>query len=216
MKKYVSLLAVLVLLVCAFAFFGKQNQEQTDPNLFVLEDMNLTAENVSPYSGRYLEAGEEETVSGVYAMKITNTGKQTIREAQLVFSDGSQELFFFLEMLSPGQSVTVAEQEKLPAGEEAPVFVDGKVTVLEKELEKPDCVQVATGANGAMTVTNTTKEPLPLVRVFYRDTDGAGNQLGGLCRSALIDGLEPGASVEPEAEGWTEGCAVITVLVVNE
>lgn len=216
MKKKIILAAIVLLVILAIALSGKKEPESTDPNLFVLKDLNITAVNITPYEGLYLEAGEAETVSGVYAMTFTNTGSKTIREAQLVFTDGKQELYFRFEMLAAGQTVTVAEMEKCAVTADTVLFVDGTVAYLEDGLEKTGVVEITTDASGAMTVRNTTEEWLPLIRIFYRGTDTAGNALGGPCRSALIDGLEPGASFQPEAEGWDATCAVAAVLVVNE
>lgn len=222
MKKIIRLAMLLLLTAGMFAGCGKKKQAEptetveTIPSVFVLEDLNITAENVFPYDGLYLEAGEKESVSGIYAMKFTNTGDQTILDAQLVFNDGKQELSYHIEMLPAGKTVIVACQEKMAANPEEMNFVDGTLTLLDAGLENTQCVEVTGGADGAMVVKNTTQEPLPLIRVFYRYTDGNGNLLGGPCYSALIDGLSAGETATPEAEQWTKDSAVVTVLVIDE
>ena len=241
MKKAISL--VMVLLLCAGMFAGcskdkpedqqaqeaqteqteqqVQQEEQTEaqpeePKLLVLEGVNITAENVSPYEGLYLEAGDEEHVSGVYAMKFTNTGDRAIHSAQLFFSNGTNEMVFYLEMLPAGKSVTVAEINKLAATDAEIEYVDGTVNYLEAGLENANCVEVSSGDDGTILVSNTTDEALPLVRVFYRRTDGAGNLIAGPCYSFMIDGLEAGGSFVPDVAYWSDDCEVVTVLVVNE
>lgn len=214
MKKVITLLLVLALAVSVFA--GCSKEEQEEEQVLELEGMNMTAENVSPYEGRYLEDPAADTVSGVYAMKFTNTGDETIQTAQLFFSNGTDELVFWLEMLPAGQSVTVAELNMLAVAEGEIQFVDGTVTYLEAGLENAECVEVTGGNDGMIQVRNTTEEMLPLVRIFYRHTDAEGNLLGGPCYSAMIDGIEVGGTAEAEAEFWTEDCKVVTVLVVNE
>ena len=179
-------------------------------------DKKITAENVSPYEGNYLEYGDVEQVSGLYAMKFTNTGDQTIQSAQLVFSDGTQELTFRFEMLPAGQSVIVAELSQLSAASEELNYVDGVVTYLEGIVENKDCVKVTDNKDGTVKVENVTDEMLPLVRVFFRPTDSNGNPIGGPCKSIMVDGIEAGASVTVEAEGWEETCVVVAILVINE
>ena len=91
MKKLICIL--LAVLMCAFAGCSNEEPQETEPeiiNTFALEAEQITAENVSPYDGLYLEYGDEELVSGLYAMKFTNDSAETIRVGQLIFTDGTQ------------------------------------------------------------------------------------------------------------------------------
>lgn len=215
MKKAMSFVLALLLCVGMFAGCTKEKTEDQSAKVIVLEDIHITVENVSPYEGMCLEAGDKEQVSGVYAMKFTNTGDQAIHSAQLFFSDGTNELVFYLEMLPVGETVTVVEINKLASTDAEIQYVDGIVTYLEAGLENMDCVEV-TGSGSAVQVHNTTDEALPLVRVFYRETDDAGNMIGGPCYSFMIDGIEANDTVEAVADRWGENCEVVTVLVINE
>lgn len=219
MKKAICLVLAVVMCACMFAGCGEDEQKETEPQTvktIELENEKLTAENVSPYEGLYLEYGDKETVSGLCAMKFTNTGDQTIQTAQLVFSDGTQELTFWFEMLPAGQSVIVVEQNQLTLAAEELNYVDGTVTYLEAGLENADCVKVSDNKNGTVQVENVTDEMLPLIRVFYRYTDENGNMIGGPCDSIMVDGIEAGSSVAAESGKWDESCVVVTVLVINE
>lgn len=199
---------------------AQNNEEQEEAPVivktFTLEKEQLIAENVSPYDGLYLEYGDVETVSGLCAVKFTNTADQTIQEAQLIFSDGTQELSFWMEMLPAGQSVIVAEQNQKVAASEQLRFVDGTVTYLDSGLENVDAVRATSTGNNLVKVENITEEMLPLVRVFYRSTDQDGTPLGGLCRSVMVDGIDAGTVAMVEAENWDETSVVVTVLVINE
>lgn len=214
MKKTIAL--VMVLLVCVGIFAGCVKEEEKEKQIFELEGMNITAENLSPYEGLYLENEEQEDVTGVYAMKFTNNGDQTIQNAQLFFSNGTDEMMFVLEMLPAGQSVTVVEFEKLEATDGEVNYIDGTISYLEAGLENMDSVEVTGGNDGMIQVKNTTDEVLPLLRVFYRQTDSEGNMIGGPCHSVMIDGMEAGGIAEIEAEFWTDDSVVVTVLVINQ
>lgn len=218
MKKVICLSMAVLMIVCVLAGCGEAGQKETEPQVdmvFELEKERITAENVSPYKGMCLELGYEEAVSGVYAMKITNTGDRTIQSAYIVFADGSQELAFQLEMLPAGQSVTVVELGKTPVVSGELRYVDSSITYLEEGLEAPDSIEL-TGDAGVIRVKNITDELLPLVRIFYRQTDRDGNKLGGPCHTVLLEGIAPGETVETEVEHWNSGCAVVTVLVINQ
>ena len=219
MKKAICLCLAILMIVCACVGCDNEEQKETEPQViktFELKDEKITAENVSPYEGKHLEYGDVETVSGICAMKFTNTGDQTIQSAQLVFSDGTQELSFQFEMLPAGQSVLVAEQNQLSAAAEELNFVDSNIAYLEAGLEKADCVKVTDNSDGTVKIENVTDEMLPLVRVFFRPADANGNPIGGPCKSVMVDGIEAGAAVETAAEGWDKTCVVVTVLIINE
>ena len=218
MKKFFCLCLAALMAAGVFASCGTSTQQETESQVvetFVLKE-KITAENISPYEEAYLEYGDSETVSGLYAMKFTNTGDQTISSAQLIFSDGTQELSFWLEMLPADQSVIVAEQSQLTAANEQLQYVDGTVSYLEGVQENKDCVQVSDNKDGTVQIKNVTGEMLPLVRVFFRPTDASGVPIGGLCRSIMVDGIEAGASVNVAGDGWDESCEVVTVLIINE
>lgn len=219
MKKAMCVCIALLMIACTCVGCGNNEAKETEPQVtktFELKDKKITAENMSPYEGIYLEYGDVEMVSGIYALKFTNTGDQTIQTAQLVFSDGTQELSFWLEMLPAGQSVIVAEQNQRAVVAEELNYVDSTITYLEAGLEKADCVKVTDNKDGTVKIENVTGEMLPLVRVFFRPADVNGVSLGGPCKSIMVDGIEAGAAVDIAVEGWDETCVVVTVLVINE
>lgn len=82
MKKAICLCLAILMIACTCVGCGQDGQKETEPQVtkaFELKDEKITTENVSPYEGKYLEYGDVETVSGIYAMKFTNTGDQTIQ-----------------------------------------------------------------------------------------------------------------------------------------
>lgn len=228
MKKVFCLLLALGMVLSLFVGCAEEEQEVTTTTTtsqteevkldtsILLHDMHLSAETIAPYEGPYWEDATGEQVSGIYAMKFTNIGEQCIRSAQLIFGNGTNELVFWLEMLPAGQSVIVAEQRMVPVAQGKVHFVDGTVSYVEEGLENTACVELVKSGDGVLQFKNTTDELLPLVRIFYRLTDGEGTLLGGPCYSTMIDGIEAGSTASAEAEHWTEDCAIVTVLVVNE
>ena len=206
MKKIISLVMVLAMCVCVLAACSYKNPKETEPQVvkvFELENEKITAENVSP-------------PEGVYTMTFTNTGDKAIQNAQIVFGDGTQELMFQFEMLPVGQTITVAELEEITVAAEELKYIDSSISYLEDGLENLNSVEVTGGEDGTIQVKNITEEVLPLVRVFYRQTDENGNMIGGVCYSVLVDGIAPGETSRVEAENWNSSCVVVTVLVINQ
>ena len=197
---------VLAMCVCVLAACSKKNPKETEPQVvkvFELENEKITAENISP-------------AEGVYTMTFTNTGDKAIQNAQIVFGDGTQELMFQFEMLPVGQTITVAELEEITVAAEELKYIDSSISYLEDGLENLNSVEVTGGEDGTIQVKNITEEVLPLVRVFYRQTDENGNMIGGVCYSVLVDGIAPGETSRVEAENWNSSCVVVTVLVINQ
>lgn len=197
---------VLAMCVCVLAACSNKNPKETEPQVvkvFELENEKITAENVSP-------------AEGVYTMTFTNTGDKTIQNAQIVFGDGTQELMFQFEMLPVGQTITVAELEEITVAAEELKHIDSNISYLEAGLENPDSVKVTGVEDGMVQVKNITEEVLPLVRIFYRQTDDNGNMIGGACDSVLVDGIAPGETAQVEAKNWNSSCVVVTVLVINQ
>ena len=206
MKKIISLVMVLAMCVCVLAACSNKNPKETEPQVvkvFELENEKITAENISP-------------AEGVYTMTFTNTGDKAIQNAQIVFGDGTQELMFQFEMLPVGQTITVAELEEITVAAEELKYIDSSISYLEDGLENLNSVEVTGGEDGTIQVKNITEEVLPLVRVFYRQTDENGNMIGGVCYSVLVDGIAPGETSRVEAENWNSSCVVVTVLVINQ
>lgn len=206
MEKTICLCLAILLIACTCVGCRNNGQKETEPQvvrIFELENERITAENVSPDEG-------------VYAVRFTNTGDKTIQDAQLVFGDGTQELMFRFEILPAGQTITVTEQDELRVASEELKYIDSSIFYLEDGLENPGSVEVTGGEEGMIQVKNITGEILPLVRVFYRQTDDSGNMIGGSCCSVLADGIAPGEAVQVMADGWNDRSAVVTVLVVSQ
>ena len=122
MRKQTKILALLLAALCMLT--GCAGKAEDKPKVvlpeptektIVLKEENLQIENISPYDGIYIEKGDDENkdrVEGVYALSFTNTAEQTIKNATLVFSDGTQNLNFYMEMVPYGHTVTVVEYDK--------------------------------------------------------------------------------------------------------
>lgn len=176
----------------------------------------LKVENASPYSGVYIETEEKDRVEGVYALRFTNVAEETIMLAELHFTDGTNDLYFNIEMLPVGDSVIVVELNKTPMISETPELVQAAVNYLEEGMENWDCVKITGEEHGVLNITNVTEKTLPGVWVFYRRITPEGEQLGGPCHSCMVVDLEPGLTDNPDALHWAPGhCVVVNVILID-
>ncbi len=210
---------LLLLTGCAAS---NKNQEHTLPEItektIILEELGLQAENISPYEGIYIEQGDDENkdrVEGVYALTITNTAETTIQEAHLVFSDGTQELNFYFQMLPYGSTVTVVEYDKKPMVSGQLQLVDSQITYLQEGLESMECIGVLESEYGSVTIENATALELPKVEMYYRRSYEDGT-LGGPCYVEVLENLAPGDIVFLDPDYWTDESVIVDVLLYPE
>ncbi len=222
MKKLICFILILLcmLTACGEASQGAEPTTEARPSYTDITPSDLQGilkvENASPYTGVYIETEEKDRVEGVYALRFTNISEETIMLAELHFTDGTNDLYFNIEMLPVGDSVIVVELNKTPASTQTPVLVNAAVNYLEEGMENRDCVKISGEEHCVLNITNVTEETLPGVWVFYRRTTPDGEQLGGPCHSCMVVDLEPGLTDNPDALHWSPGqCVVVNVILID-
>ena len=175
----------------------------------------ILVENISPYEGIFLEGEEKERVEDTYALKVTNVSEETILYATFTFHDGKQELTFYMEMIPKGKTVLVAEQNKREHVSDKLNYVDGEIHYLREGLEKMESVKITPTDLSTLNVKNMTKEPMPVVWIFYRKAETDGTLLGGKCYETGILDLGARETYEAEAEYWMDDCEIVNVLLID-
>ena len=178
-------------------------------------DEGIVVENLSPYSGIYLEGDDKDRVEEISAIRITNQSEKTILYANLTYTDGEKELTFYLEMLPVGTSVIVAEQNKQKAEKNQLTFVDGDVHYIQAGLENMESVKITPTKESTLKVKNKTNEMMPVVWIFYRKVEADGTLLGGKCYDTGIVDLGARENYEAEAEFWMDDCEIVNVLLID-
>ena len=222
MRKQTKILALLLAALCMLTSCAGKEADKTKVVLpeptektIVLKEENLQIENISPYDGIYIEKGDDENkdrVEGVYALSFTNTSEQTIEKATLVFSDGTQELNFYLEMLPYGHTVTVVEYDKktVKSGDIEPISCE--ISYLQEGLEDMQSVQLLESEYGSIVMENTTALEIPKVEIYYRRAYDNGT-LGGICYKEVLEDLGPGDIVFPDPDYWSDKSVIVNILL---
>ena len=179
---------------------------------------SLAVENISPYTGAFVECDPEDRcrAEGIYALEITNISDETILNAVLNYNDGTNDLVFYIEMLPVGQTIVVAEQNMKKMTSEELTFTGGAVNYLEEGMEAMDLVEITPTKNSTLMVKNISEEKLPITWIFYRQVDREGRVLGGRCSTAMVSDLPPGFTYEAEAPEWLPSCVIVNALVLDE
>ena len=226
MKKAVCLLTAMVLVSGIFSGC-REEDPRTKAAMTIGEAVDITSEeltgqikveNISPYMGIYLEAGDEqkERVDDVYALKITNVSEHTILNGDLIYNDGEKDLNFYFEMLPIGASVYVVEQNQAAADSDTLTLVNGSINYLEAEMECMDRVELQGTKNSTIKIKNLTEEELSCVWVFYRKAAEDGTLLSGLCYNVITDSIEAEGETEVEAESWMDSCVIVNALALDD
>lgn len=221
MKRRHRVLGLLIagLLLLPGCASSNKNQKPTLPEItektIVLEQLGLQVENISPYDGIYIEKGDDENkdrVEGVYALAITNTAEKTIQEAHLVFTDGTQELNFYFQMLPYTSTVTVVEYDKKPLKTAELQLVDSQISYLEEGLEDMQSIELVESEYGSIVLKNATALDIPKVEVYYRRGYGSGT-LGGLCYVETLENVEPGETLFVNPDCWSDKSTIVNMLI---
>ena len=213
-KPIILLLIAGMLLLSACA----GQQEELTPGLDITpEELSgvVSVVNISPYTGIHIEKGDDENkdrVENVTALKFTNTGAATIADAHFVFSDGSQELNFYLQMLPAGSVVTLVEYDKKTAKTSNLQYVDSQINYLSDAIEDPDGFEVLESEYGSFIVENKTKQELDKVEIYYRRAFEDGT-LGGICYVEVLEDVGVGDIVYADPGYWSDKCAIVNILL---
>lgn len=213
-KPIILLLIAGMLLLSACA---GQSEELTPGLDITPEELSgvVSVTNISPYTGIHIEKGDDENkdrVENVTALKFTNTGATTIADAHFVFSDGSQELNFYLQMLPAGSVVTLVEYDKKTAKTSNLQYVDSQINYLSDAIEDPDGFEVLESEYGSLIVENKTGQKLEKVEIYYRRAFEDGT-LGGICYVEVLEDVGIGDIVYADPGYWSDKCAIVNILL---
>ncbi len=178
----------------------------------------LLVENKAPFTSQYMECDpwDFERRYDVYALGVTNISDKTIENLTLTYSNGEQELVFYVEMLPAGWTVVPMDTEGTAVTSAELTYVSGEVNYLTTGREVTDEVELTETLNSTIIVKNVTEEDMAAVVVYYRDVDYLGNVIAGRCFSATSMELIPGWQEELETDQWLPSCVIVNVVVLDE
>ena len=178
----------------------------------------LQVENISPFTSQFMECDPEEFErrENVYAIRVTTISDKTIEDLTLTYSNGEQNLVFYVEMLPAGWTVVPMDTNGTAVTATELSYVSGEVNYLTKGKEITNEIEMIETRDGTIFVKNTTEEKIAAVVVYYRDVDYLGNVMAGRCFRATSMELPSGWSEELETDQWLPSCVIVNVVVLEE
>lgn len=217
MKKAITFIIVFVLLTSLLTACAEEPVELTPGRDITPKELKsvVSVSNISPYTGIYIEKGDDDNkdrVEEITALIITNTGDTTILDAHFVFTDGKQELNFYLRMLPAGSTVTLVEYDQKTAGTSNLQYVDSQINYLSDAMEDLSGFEVLESEYGFCIVENKTGKALDRVEIYYRRTYEDGT-LGGICYMEVLEDVGIGDIVYTYPEYWGEYSTIVNILL---
>lgn len=182
-----------------------------------VEGYNLVIEKLAPFSGLFVEDGNNSQIEDVAMLLVRNDGDFPVEYTRISVKYGEETLLFDISALPVGESVVVQEKEgkKIPEGV---VDASEAMVVRRAELEmSQDQVAVTDNGDNTLTIQNLTDKMIPTIRVFYKYHMGEEDVfVGGIAFTLRVTRLGAGASVTVQPSHYTsETSRVVMVLTYD-
>lgn len=156
-----------------------------------VEGTTLQVRQLLRYEGPFWEDGTAETVDGVAAVMVENTGGEFVSRGAIVLQWEGQTLVFELYVLPPGERMLVLEKDRQELPKTQPELCYGWSYGEYPEYVGQVSVEEAGGVT--MTVENRSGERIPLVQICYKTRNReSGIFLGGIAYTVEVRNLRPG------------------------
>ncbi len=214
-------LAVAVLILSLFLIirWHEHNEEQLSDTPSMIQtsvdntrklpvslEYGLLIEDVSSYTGVYMEDGSDDPVSDVLMIAVKNTGTADIQYAEIEMPVGTQTAFFTLSTLPIGQTVVVLESNRMCYDAEAAYSTARalNVALFSQPLNLFEDRLALQSLDGALNVTNISDEDIvDDVVIYYKNTD-ADILCGGITyRVFITGGIQSGETKQVMAGHYT-------------
>lgn len=154
-------------------------------------DTQLIAQALVYYEGPYLEDGSDTEITTA-ALLLENGSDSMVEFVRITLQQGDFTRVFEITFLPPGGKVLAVDKNQHPYSA-APV--ESCTCSCVRTLPPPGIHrQVYVSGSGlcSMIATNLTAQPLPQVRIYYKQyLPQTDTYLGGITYCAVIDGLQP-------------------------
>ena len=186
-----------------------QNSKPAKQPEQVATSADLYCEEITVFSGVYVESGKNEKVENIAAILVENRSKVFLDRATITYKYGDKSAVFVATGLPAGEKCWVMEKSKLEVdGKHKFEFVNCVSAFNNNVIEKSEHITTMTKDN-VVTVTNTSKQTLENVCVYYKNTFEDGSYLGGITYVLAFGKLEPGETIEKASAHFSEDSHIV-------
>ena len=132
-------------------------------------DYQVSIRRLNPYSGPFLEDGQDEEVTNILALQFRNDGEQDIQYAEYVYDINGEEVAFKLSNLPAGQSCVVLAANKHAYNADEVLKITSRLVARVEVLPTADDqLLLVNNGDDTVSILNMTDQPIPVARVFYK------------------------------------------------
>ena len=184
----------------------KESQAEPVEFPYDVPGTGITVQNISSYSGIYVEDGSDQEISNVSAMQMYNSGSNAVEYVSVSVKCNGEQLEFEASDIPAGASVMVQEKNKKAYQSGTYTECVGTAAKVDGFGMSEDKVQVTPNEDNTFTVTNLTEETIPCVRIFYKlYMEDKGIYVGGITYNVKVTELEAGTSQTVSPSHYAQG-----------
>ena len=216
MKNGKKLFLILSLVLLLGACGRDENAAGSEGEVLPSLGDGLALRSMDSYAGIFVEDGSDDTVDGVCAITVENTGEKTVQYAHITLTRGEDAWQFDLSTLPPGESAQLLEQDRQSMPEETDGMTASVTNFAVFDSEPSLCEEVfdIKTQDNAITVTNHSDQDVTgPVYVYYKAANGK-LYMGGITYRVKFSGLAAGESATGYAGHFAKDSRLMFVTYV--
>ena len=183
---------------------------------YVIESANIVVEQISPYSGYFIEDGSDESVSNIAAIVVTNNGGD-LDFVGIGISQDDRNLAFSASQIPAGATVIIQEQSRASYTNGNYYSCTATTTESEGFSNATDTITVSDNGNNSFDVTNIGEETISEVKVYFKSyLPEEDVYVGGITYSATLTDIEPQTAVTVDSSHYDSQYSTIIEVVTGE
>ena len=190
-----------------------QNLEMKPINL----GFGLVLEQVTDYTGAYMEDGSDEIVSGVMMALISNTGEKDLQYAKIEVAFDSGSYLFEITDLPAGADVVALEKNRaqLPSGSPVSAVLANSAFFPEGMSTYQGIFEIS-GANGMLNIKNISEnEVFDDIYIHYKNKIG-DTYYGGIAYRVKVEGGLKAGEIRQVMTGHynPDNCSIVAIELI--
>ena len=176
---------------------------------YTIPGTGLTIEQVSPYSGYFLEDGSGDAVSNVMTIVLKNSGGD-LSFAGIGITHNDRNLAFIGSNIPAGSTVIIQEQNRAPYYDGYYYSATANTTDSAGFSRSSEAISITDNGDNTFTVTNNSGESISSAVISYKSYLPEDDvYVGGITYTVKLDGLDPDTSIVVNSSHYVSGYSVI-------
>ena len=176
----------------------------------------LVVQQISPYSGYFLEDGSDSSVNNIAAIVLTNNG-EALDFVGIGSAQGVNSYAFSGSQIPAHSTVIIQEQTGAELLEGDYHSCTATVTASAGFQTTSDFIQIIDNGNNTFTVANISEKTIPEVTVYFKNyLPDEDVYVGGITYHITLEDIEPDTGVEVNSGHYASGYSVIVDMDITE